>query len=646
MNNDINRHIQQLPEEIYGKIAAGEVVESPSSIVKELVENSIDAQADSIVIEIKGGGKDYIRITDNGCGIRREEMELAFQRHATSKIKSLEELNAIATLGFRGEALYSIAAVSKVELISRTKEDKIGKKIEIHGGEIVKISDIGTSEGTTIIVRDLFFNTPARRKFLKKDGTEAMKISDLISKLPLAYPNIKVRFANNDKIIFTTNGKGDVLKNIYAVYGSLLENQTLLHVDYEKEGLKVEGYVSAPNKTANNRQHQIFFVNGRYIKSTVLSHGLEKAYEEKIQGRRFPYAYLFISIDPHFVDVNVHPNKLEIRFSDAQWVEKIVESGIKNSLNTKGGIAEIKSKDFKASEPIEKINTTQVDISHLQPEPTFKEILIPSNPPEIMEENPSVEMPAKVEETEVETKVAEILQEELVETVKHIKEDRNSPSLTIDPWKRNTEMVKETIPVYDSNTIDFNGLTSMGVVFGTYIVLKDASYLYLLDQHAGHERVNYEKLLNGFYDASEKEGSQLLLDPFVFDIPYKQRVAIDSYRTLADRLGFDASIFGEHSILIRSIPKFLTFEEGKDFLKELFENEENASLIKSHTAVEKLISKACKKSVKANTLLSEGEIKSLLFELSQAENPLSCPHGRPTIIKMTQTEVEKLFKRR
>ena len=360
--------IKVLDKKTADKIAAGEVVERPLSIIKELVENSLDAGADNLVIEIKNGGKSYIRVTDNGCGIAPEECEKAFLRHATSKIEKVEDLDSIYTLGFRGEALASIAAVSKVELITKTVDNKVGRRVEIHGGDILENASNGCPDGTTFIVRDLFYNTPARLKFLKKDSTEASAVIDFVTHMALAYPKVRFRMISNDKILFATNGKGDRLNTIMTLTSKILTDQ-LIPFDYENQGVTVEGYVSGPGESKKNRKNQVFFVNGRNVDSKIIEKGINLAYMDRLFEGRFPICYLFINVSADTMDVNIHPNKKEVRFFNEQLITDSVKEGIIKALNSKLHVPHIRKAEEVKMEPARPAATRQEQIAGINRAP-------------------------------------------------------------------------------------------------------------------------------------------------------------------------------------------------------------------------------------------------------------------------------------
>lgn len=625
-----NRRIIELPKNVYDKIAAGEVVDRPLSIVKELVENSIDAGASSIIVEIRNGGKTYIRVTDNGGGIRKDDVDLTFKRHATSKIKSADDLDHISSLGFRGEALASIAAVSRVELITKTVGDKSGIRIKIEGGEMLEKEDTGCPEGTTIIVEDLFFNTPARMKFMKPDATESTLIIDFISKMTLAYPQIKIRLINNGNILFSTNGKGDVYSNILTIYSKEIGDK-LIHLSDEYGDLTLEAFVSAPNNSKTNRKSQIFFVNGRYISSKIMEHAVSDAYAEKLFDGRYPIAFLFLRIAPEKLDVNIHPNKKEVRFDDERRVRDFIAQVIRNGLNTKDAIPEIKEKNI------------------------FKETISPSKP--------------KIEEqVDIKKLLSDQRRSEAgTATVQAVKEPENEPvkeSIKETARHSNNESIKESeasyIPVpakaekpaiadisADSDPpkaeFDMRLLTVTGSIFGTYITAVDENCFYLIDQHAAHERIFYEQLLTQYQN--EEKAQQLILVPVVINVTHAVKNDTGGMLDFLGNLGFDIEEFGPTAYIMKAIPVFMELDEGKDFIDFILDNLSEEADLANQKKISSIITNACKKAVKAHDVLDIKEINRLMEDLSKTKNPYSCPHGRPTFIRMSRYEIEKMFKR-
>lgn len=597
-----------LDKEIAEKIAAGEVIERPLSIVKELVENSIDAGAHSITVEIKHGGKDYIRVTDDGSGIRSEEVKTAFQRHGTSKVKSEDDLLAIGTLGFRGEALTSIAAVSKTELTTKTDEEKAGTRIVIEGGEIVEQKSIGTPKGTTVVVRALFYNTPARLKFMKRDAAESSPIIDFVSQMALAYPNIKFRMKNNDKFLFSTQGKGDRLNAIITL-SSKEYSQNLITIDTttdseEIKDISLEAYVSGSGETFTTKRGQVFFVNGRAVNSNVMSRGVNDAYSGRVPAGRYPAAYIFLRMDASKVDVNIHPNKREIKFYDEREVYDFIKKSIDEVLKSKEALPNI-----------------------------FADI--PPRPPQT---KPFKKAPDISTEKRKEAEIKEISEEQadVKSILKGFREESSKVAEEISAYKADIYDDAES----NNEAIAIKDLQCTEILFGTYLLAKDEEYLYLIDQHAAHERVLYEKILHSF--ESEETLRQKIMVPITFD---SFREDNEELSKLLDKMGFSIEDFGPGTYCVREIPMYFSLEEAKLFLNDFMASiEEEGDFIDNETAA-KVASRACKAAIKANDIIGEEEVKRLLEDLSECKNPFSCPHGRPTLIKMSKSDIEKRFKR-
>ncbi|MGI6727792.1 MAG: DNA mismatch repair endonuclease MutL [Anaerovoracaceae bacterium] len=595
--------INILPKNIADKIAAGEIVDRPLSIIKELLENAIDAGADSIIVEIKNGGKSYIRVTDNGCGIPKEEVSLAFQRHATSKILTQKDLFSINTLGFRGEALASIGAVSHIELITKTHEEKMGSRIVIQGSQIVEQSDTGCPNGTTVIVTNLFYNTPVRLKFLKNDAAESTPIIDFVSKMALAYPFTRIRLINNGSILFSTLGKGSIYTNILTIYSKELGTE-LLQIEKNEGDYSIKAYISPQNVTRLNRKYQVFFVNGRYIKSKVLDNAVALAYRERVPEGRYPVVFLFLSISPNRLDVNIHPNKQEIRFDDNGEAAAFVTETIRKGLSTKEGIPEIKAENIFKRKPEKDLTDNSIDHT---------------------------------------TKS----REEQVDIIKVLSTKQRNHDLNKNIKDIKVEKTKETSIVQenssDYNTFDVSGIRITGSIFGTYITGIDDNNFYLVDQHAAHERILYERLLNK--DTINNIDCQVLLSPFVIEIPLiavnQTEIWLDSLKSM----GFHLEVFGQRSYIVKGIPIFMDIEEAGDFLNCFMDEINGSETIKNRKKIDKIIMKACKSAVKSNDRLDYKEMKQLIEDLANTKNPFTCPHGRPTFIKLSKYEIEKLFNR-
>ena len=576
--------IRVLDNFIADKIAAGEVIERPVSIVKELVENSIDAGASSIIIEIRNGGKTYIRVTDNGCGIKADEVETAFLRHATGKISTLEDLDNIVTLGFRGEALASIAAISRLSIVTRTAEDIKGTKLDMHGGQKLSIESVGTNLGTTIIVEDVFYNTPARRKFMASDAREASAIIDLIQKLAIKYSNIKFMLINNKQTILNTPGDGNYQNTILSIYPSS-DYKNLIEIS----GDKIHGYISNPGNTLNNRRGQIFFVNGRIVDSKIIEKGIEEGYGSRIFSG-YPIAILFIEQNPNYIDVNIHPGKREIKFLHQDEVISMISDAISSAMNRESAIPKAVPRPRIAETPTIKHeeHNEQVDIKYF-----LNDFARPS------------QMPCSFKEETI--------------TEYEIKEE----------------------PVID-RPFEIDELQVAGYIFNSYIITQNKDNIYVLDQHAAHERIFYEQLTNAYHNKEHK--SQTILTPIVIEtsqaIYNQERNWLDALNTM----GYHIEDFGSASFIIKEIPEFMDVNEAYSFAQNFIESlgEERFN----NVVIDKLITKSCKSAVKANEHLSDLEIQELLSELAKCNNPYSCPHGRPTFIKISKYEVERSFKRK
>ena len=616
--------IRLLSKDVSDKIAAGEVIERPLSIVKELVENSIDAGAETITVEIKNGGKSYIRITDDGCGIPKDQAIIAFERHATSKIISDKDLNDIVTLGFRGEALASIAAVSNTELITKTREEGTGCKVVIRGGSVAESTAIGCPEGTTVVVTDLFYNTPARQKFMKSDASESSVIIDFISQIALAYKDIKIRMINNGVNLFFTNGRGDRLNNIMTVYGQNVGSD-LIALNSEERYLQVEGYVSTPKVSKTNKRSQILFVNGRVVSNKIVDAAISKAYSDRLFEGKFPITYLFLQIEPDMVDVNIHPNKREVRFNDEILVSEFVTEAIRQALSSKEAIPQVRKDDiFKISnnnsiikeEKNEFLYSSSVKDCVAGNKEKVKTFLEPENSkPETIN--------IKEEQVDIKNILSTYREQQLAES------DAST--------SKNIE-----IPVA-SRPFEFSELRVLGSIFATYITLVDDDTFYLIDQHAAHERIFFERFVSQ-YEASEKV-IQPILTPFTVEVPYSVKVTSEKWIDLLKSFGYEVEEFGPRTLIVKGIPIFMELKEAENFINYFVENIDDKMNIQDPRKLEKIATNACKSAVKGNQILDISEINQLILDLSKCKNPYSCPHGRPTFIKMTKHEIEKMFRR-
>lgn len=604
--------IKILEKNIADKIAAGEVIDRPVSIIKELLENSIDAGATNIIIEIKNGGKSYIRVTDNGCGISADEAELAFLRHATSKIQSEADLDAIKTLGFRGEALASICAVARVELITKSSESRAGRKVVVEGSETLENSAIGCPEGTTVTVRDLFYNIPARHKFLSSDNAEARRITDIVSRIALSYGDIRITLINTSKVVFTTKGKGKILDNIISIYG-IDTGRDLLPIEKSSGGFILKGFISPPSVTLASRSRQIFCVNGRVISSKVMERAIDEAYKDKLFNGRFPVAFLFLAIPPEKLDVNIHPTKKEIRFDDSHEVEDFVKKAIIEALGYKDSLPQIHSTE---------IIKNQYDTSPLKP-PAVEEKIRKVNDGEQVDINNILTTLRSDKKNEDETL-------HLHEIPHKIKES----NLPVD---------RITIDKPLSYPFDITKLQIIGAVFNTYILASDDDTFYLIDQHAAHERIFYEKLMKQ-YNMSEKSSQQLLI-PMTFSVSATVTSCEEEWIEQLENMGYNIEFFGNNTYRVREIPTFMKISESEAFLNDFFTEAETRPDFTNERIVDRIITKSCKSAVKGGDSLDIREIDSLMKDLTSCINPFSCPHGRPTFVRMSKYEIEKMFKR-
>ncbi|HBD65217.1 MAG TPA: DNA mismatch repair endonuclease MutL [Clostridiales bacterium] len=639
--------IHLLDNETINKIAAGEVIENPKSIVKELVENSIDAGADEIIFEIKGGGKDLIRITDNGRGIEKNQVEDAFKRHCTSKIESSDDLNSLYTLGFRGEALASIAAVAHVDMITRTAADLTGTKITIEGGKVVSKEDIGCPVGTTITVTELFFNVPARKKFLKSDASESGNINEVVVSLALSKENISFKYINNGNTAFRTPKTDNLLNTISSLYERDLYN-SLLKVNYESDVVKITGFTTNLNYYRGNRKQQIVFVNQRYIKHKRMSYYIEAAYNTMLPKGKYPACFLKIEIDPSLVDVNVHPAKTEVRFQNEELILNEIKRAVFSALHSVSIIKEVKGEDVIKDNRISKNKGSSIFEN-------FKKYESVHNEHSIFD-NPAHDEYSNIKLTEIKTEYSENIFEEALE--QSIAEEK-----AIIYEYRNTAEGNDTVPVtelssqepYESVQQSFTEiaedesklpeLSVTGIVMDTYIICEniEKSEMYMIDQHAAHERINYEKFLNQ-YNSKEIIIQELLI-PEVVNLSYEDYQAVMSNGEIYENLGFNLENFGTNAILIISIPNIFRNSNIKEIFYTILDSLKSSNKSNINIELEKIIKNACVKSVKAGDRLHIQEVKALLKDLGKTENPYTCPHGRPVIIKMTKYEIEKMFER-
>lgn len=688
-----------LDDSTINKIAAGEVIERPASVVKEIVENSIDAGANNITVEIRNGGISYIRVTDNGKGIMQDDMEIAFERHATSKIRSADDLEDVKSMGFRGEALASIAEIAKVELISKTAQSDNGYRVLIEGGKVLESSEYGCPNGTTITIENLFFNTPVRYKFLKKDFTESGYIEDVITRIALVHPEISIRLVNTGKTIVQTSGNGDLKSVIYNIYGKdIAEN--LINIDYEYEGMRVSGVIGKPVISRSNRTNQLFFVNKRYVKDKTLSGAAEQGFKGFITIGKHGFLILNIDMDPHLVDVNVHPAKLEVRFQEDNKVFKAVYHAIKDGLSNVDLVANTSSIDgidhpeknneekpetfnflnntsFRdAIKPIERTSEIKSQVANSVDE-KFEDVMSRINKIQNM-----INITNKVE-PKTETIETQIPEEKIIESKT---EPQNSEINLENTKSENTEKIDETkfMDMYEKmfgtavkksevsekaedEVKEFQPITKsdnisvfednaeyklqpeykyIGIAFNTYIIIEIKQDLYIIDQHAAHERIMYEKIKKNYYNEADKD-SQLMLLPDIITLTNKEMGIYKDNREMFRKAGFMVDEFGENTIKLSGVPTILLDLETKELFLEALDEINTVARTARKEIEEKFIATvACKAAVKAHMVLERQEVEALLNELLVLPNPFTCPHGRPTAIRMTKNDIEKKFSRR
>jgi DNA mismatch repair protein MutL len=626
-------NIAVLDQNTINKIAAGEVIERPASVVKELVENSIDAGASAVTVEIKEGGISFIRITDNGSGIEKSEVPLAFLRHSTSKIKSVEDLLTVSSLGFRGEALSSIASVSQVELISKTSDAVTGVRYVIEGGTEKYIEEVGAPEGTTFLVRNLFFNTPARKKFLKSPVTEAGYIGDLVERLALSHPNISFKFINNGQNKLHTSGNANLKDIIYNIYGREIASN-LLAVRGECGDLKVDGYIGKPLLTRGNRNYENYYVNGRYVKSKLISKAIEDAYKNYMMLHRYPFTVLHLTIDSKLLDVNVHPAKMELRFKNNEEIYNQIQQLLKDVLAGKELIPKVVLNEETKIKKEEKVSIPEpFEIHRKQLEQTKKSVS-------------SLEDVVSRAETLMQNELRERteplgLKETAFEYGKTGKKEGISGS------KTEPVSLKGQISLFEDRFLSEKAKIKhklIGQIFDTYWLVQYEDKLFIIDQHAAHEKVLYEKTIRSLKD--REYTSQMCNPPIVLTLSMREEEVLKKYYSVFQKIGFEIEHFGGREYAVREVPDNLFSIAKKELLTEMIDGlvEEDHNL-RPDIIEEKIASLSCKAAVKGNNRLSAAEMEKLIEELLSLENPYNCPHGRPTIISMTKYELEKKFKR-
>lgn len=680
--------IHVLNQDTINKIAAGEVIERPMAVVKELTENAIDAGAGAITVEVKDGGKALIRMTDNGVGMNEEDVRLAFTPHATSKIDDAEDLLRVSTLGFRGEALASISSVSQLEMVTKTRNELMGCRYEADGGKERTLEAVGCPDGTTILVRNLFFNTPARLKFLKSSPTEAGYINTLIERLALSHPDISFRFINQNQTKLHTSGNGNLKDVIYHIYGKDITSN-LLEVDASEVSCQVKGFIGKPIISRGNRNYMNYFINGRYIKSSTIHKAIEDAYQPYTMQHRYPFTVLHFTVAPELVDINVHPQKMEIRFSDAQGIYQSVYHAISEALKHREFIPEVSlaspasqpvpkkgqatAKPVREPEMFEKKRMQSVQI--LEEIKKQDEILKQQG---IMRESAVYGKQDRADASKIMDDVSDMEStkaagnavpnirqtEEAVSTAPNIGQTEETVSTApnigqveiVENIVQNTEHTKEVKynvhnPVQES--FFDKGILSeqaqkevkiIGQVFDTYWILQYDNAMYMVDQHAAHEKVLYERFMKQF--SEKKPMVQLLQPPVVLTLTMQEEQAVKEHMSVFEELGYQIEPFGGREYVVNGVPAHLPQIGNEELLKEVID-----AMVDEHSRPtpdilkDKIASMSCKAAVKGNNRLPREQMEELLRELMTLENPYHCPHGRPTMIKMTKTELDKKFKR-
>ena len=659
-------NIHVLDQNTINKIAAGEVIERPASVVKELLENAIDAKATAVTVEIRDGGISFIRVTDNGSGIDRSQVSVAFLRHSTSKIRSADDLLGVSSLGFRGEALSSISAVAMVELITKTKENDLGSRCCIEGGVQKSLEEIGAPDGTTFIIRNLFYNTPARKKFLKSEMSEASAIHELMTHLAMSHPEVGFKVLIGGQMRIQTSGNGNLKDVIYHLYGRDVAMR-LIEVDREEGPLHVRGFLGKPEISRGNRNYENYFVNGRYVKSKIIAKGIEDGYKTFMMQHRYPFVCLDIHMDGKMLDVNVHPTKMELRFSNQNLVYDLLERMTKDALSGRELIPEVTLDEpkkqvvtpEKAPQQVPPVQTLREPESTYQvqkpeqkvplekmwttPEPQ-KEPVKPQNKnleyfmeqmrKRVEERYKAPEAPAPTEQTET-TETAQSTVPEQSATVPETPVDEKPPQKP------------EQLDLFDGKLLSKEAAVHhviIGQLFDTYWLVQFGEKLYIIDQHAAHEKVLYERLMKDLRNRTFQ--SQMLSPPIILNLSMQEEELFLKYRSCFTEMGFEIEEFGEKAYAVRAVPANLPGVARREILMELLDSlSDITGSGNSESLMDKVASMSCKAAVKGNHQMSAMEAKALIDELLSLENPYNCPHGRPTIISMSKYELEKKFKR-
>lgn len=663
--------IQLLDQATINQIAAGEVIDRPSSVVKELLENAIDAKATAITVEIKDGGISFIRITDNGCGIEKDQVRKAFLRHATSKLHTIDDLLDIGSLGFRGEALSSIAAIAQVELISKPPEAMLGISYQIEDGEEKSLTQIGAPDGTTILVRNLFYHVPARKKFLKTAATEGNYINQLMENMAMLRPDISMRFINGGQNKLYTSGNGRLKDLIYTIYGREISSN-VLEINYECPLFAVTGYIGKPIISRGNRTFENYYINGRFVKSRLIAAAIEQAYKPFMMQHRYPFTVLHIKIKPELIDVNVHPAKMEVRFQQENEIYELLAGAIENTLRGKEFIPDV-SDDGKAEKKVQEKQKLPEPFEQRRLQ-AMKEI-IPPPPAEHKTQNEQKssaehktqseqKLPRNEEQPKVPSKLSEPVCEYKAEKKQTIKDSDSKWESASGIHKRIGQDVSQTVnqmPTQpeqklekpEQQTLFTEPLLSekarihhrlIGQLFDTYWLIQYGNQLYIMDQHAAHEKVNYERLMEAY--RKKERITQFVSPPMVISLTRAEEAILEEFKSEFERIGFTIEPYGGREYAISEIPANLYgINEKELFLEMLSDLEDRGSMQPSELIASKLASMSCKAAIKGGQKISFQEADALVSQLLTLENPYACPHGRPTIITMTKYELEKKFKR-
>lgn len=645
--------IKVLDQSTINKIAAGEVIERPSSVVKELVENAIDAGASAITVEIKDGGCSFIRITDNGSGIPKDQIQLAFLRHSTSKIKSVEDLLTISSLGFRGEALSSIAAVSQVELITKTADGLTGSRYLIDGGREKSLEEIGAPDGTTFLVRNLFYNTPARRKFLKTGTTEGNYISDLIEKLALSHPEISFRFISGGQNKLYTSGNGTLKDVIYGVYGRDI-TAGLIPLEFSCDLFSVDGFIGKPSMNRGNRALENYYINGRYIKSSIISKAIEDAYAGYSMPKKYPFTSLHFHIEPDIIDVNVHPTKMELRFSEGERVYKELYQAVHEAIMRRDVIPQLKlDEPSKRHSAVVNPEASKVSSTVFKTTESVEKTEIEKPEKEEKIEKPNIIKENKIPEPFEVNRIKNTQQREYAPApasgailMEHRTEYEYTRPVTHEPAP--AEAPKQlSFFEEDKKLLDEKNLADhkvIGQLFDTYWLIEFDNKLFIMDQHAAHEKVLYERFMKRAMEG--KPASQQLMPPQIITLTLAAGQVLKENLDIITQMGFEIESFGGNEYAVRAVPVELYGASGKDMVMEIIDDlMENPGRVSGETIKSRIATMACKAAVKGNNRLQAAEVKELVRELLTLENPYNCPHGRPTMISMSKYELEKKFKR-